>query len=144
MATTPDPTPLTTLPVAIHGQRVNRLGTDELLRYESLLDTADDVVLCHMQARRAPRLPETGDQATATLVAVLQTVSALTSIPTPEHIDDKRTLVHWVATSVRAMRDEAVTRASATAGATSMHPEAMATSLELISKLNGLLSGARG
>ena len=142
MTTTDTPATLTALPVAVHGQKVARISDANLTQFETLLDTADDAILASIAAHTPRSVPDSPDEATAVLLAVLKTIAATTDTEPPARLDNKRELIRWTAEAIVSRRDQAVHTAVKHRLAQGLNPEILGQSLQLMTTLNAML-GAR-
>lgn len=127
------------LPVAIHGPRTTRLSDAELLRFEAVLETADEAVEAYVEARTPQRLPASDSEAVALLRALVDVVVATTGVSPPSAMDNRRELVRWAMDSIVDARTHAVHQATRKNLAPGMDPQHLATCMDLVAKLNGVI-----
>lgn len=133
-----------TLPVAVHADTASsRLCVVEMRRFETVLDAADAAVAIGLatqcgQPQGADDEPEGGgDDAKASLRAVLEAVSAATDgRPLPSLAAGNAALVRWTVDAVATQRRPEAARRGAKRGLDSDRIEAC---YELICKLNDAL-----
>ena len=94
-----------------------------------------------MRARKTPRVPSSEIQANDVLLAVVSTISAFTNVPMPEALEDKRAVVSWASNAMRSHCEYVCATAHPPFTADTAN---VATGLELMAKLNALLTNVRG
>lgn len=138
------------LPVATHPPTTPRMSEAEVLRFESMLEAADDAVQVCVEAQRKNsgwRTQEAlcADSADAHLVAVLEAVAAATGTTTPPpnaHAEtDRCALIQWTLESIMTMRNNTLKAArDEQRPPGTLDPAHMGPCIELVTRLNAALS----
>lgn len=133
---------MSALPIVAQGSRVPQAN---LVAFESMLSAADEATEFFMNTKsHAGEYATSDESATGVLNAVIDTIAALSNTQPPPRPCSRHTMVSWVSHTVLNIRDQAVARAvEANATTPPMNPEAIASCMELISKLNSSIGGLR-
>ena len=132
---------LRSLPVTVHGRPSTRMSDDELVRFESVLDAADCAVAAAMQTRVLPTLPSSESGTLEVLHALVETISAVTNSDAPSTLS-KRAVIAWAHDAIVRKCDAEKQRVGAHEAVSSIDANVLSQSLELITRLNHLTSGA--
>jgi len=142
--------PVRSLPVVAYPPVAPRVSEAEVLRFESMLETADDAVQVCVEAQRKNagwRAQDAlcADAADAHLVAVLEAVAAATGAATPPPNvhggTDRCELIRWTLESIMAMRNDTLRAAHTEQRAPgTLDPDHMGQCMELVTRLNAALS----
>ena len=145
--------PLDTLPVAVHNAATQpRLCTNEMARFEAVLDAVDAANDAAMRSRAAFDRPElTAEDAQTKLQAVLYGVRAVCTTcsrwdpEAPPSVDAPlKELVRWTLNAITVSRNGSVREVAERNLAPGMQPEHVAQAMELMRRLNGVLGGGGG
>ena len=142
--------PVDTLPVAVHNAATQpRLRTNEMARFEAVLDAVDAANSAALRSRPALDRPElTAEDAQTKLRAVLYGVHAVCTTcsrwdpaPPPSVDAPLKELVKWTLDAICDARTGSMQAIAERNLAPGMRPEQVAAATELMQQLNRVLGG---